>query len=648
MLYQIKNGTVSCGGQEILSHIDFEIKGREKIAVVGANGTGKTTLLKLIAGELTLDRDDKRDVPGIFQCRNLTVGMLGQTPDVDIKMTVNEYISECTDIQSDWEFDRLFTGFGFAKEEKQRQLMSFSGGEQTKIFLIRLLLEKPDILLLDEPTNHLDIDTVEWLEDYMKEYDKAVVFVSHDRFFLDQVVDVVYECRSKRLKRYAGNYSGYREQKNRELQLQRKAYERDMAEVERLNQLIEKFKHKPKKAAFARSRQTILNRMKLTEKPQEEEAYRFLTPIEPEVAGSKWVMEAEHLKIGYDKSLLELSLRVRKGQKIGIIGENGTGKSTFLKTVAGKIDALEGKLILGNHTTIGYFDQHTACITSEKSIYDFFHDRFPVMTEKDTRMLLATFMFRGKDLTKKVSELSGGEKSRLVLACLLTSRPNFLLLDEPTNHMDIMAKENLESAFQAYQGTILFVSHDRYFMNELADALLVFDKDSVKYYPFGYEHYVRKKNASEGGNVSALVDAEAQALIAGLRAVPKAERHETKPMTTEEAHLDWKLTLAAGPMRDAESAYAEAYERYAKEHQKDCEREWEEYIRKLYGGYGSKRCKQDTNQSVGGEYEAATEERGTVEEGFGEDSEKKNLLRLQENWTEKCLAWYENLLEQGE
>lgn len=640
MLYQIMNGTVSCGGQEILSHVDFEIKGKEKIAIVGANGAGKTTLLKLIAGELTLDRDDKRNGPGIFECRNLTVGMLSQTPKVDMRLTAEELFygisAEEQDIENGtiafWEFERLFTGFGFSKEDKKKTLESFSGGEQTKIFMIKLLLEKPDILLLDEPTNHLDMETVEWLEGYMREYDKAVVFVSHDRFFLDQVVDVVYELSGKRLKRYVGTYTEYRKQKAKDQIIQKKAYERDMAEVERLNQLIEKFKNKPKKASFARSRETLLRRMKLTEKPEEEEIYHFSTPIEPEVPGSKWVVEAEHLKIGYDRVLLELSLRVRKGQKIAVIGENGVGKSTFLKTVAGLLEKKEGKLTLGNNTVLGYFDQHTAAIESEKTVYDHFHDLFPGMLEKDTRNLLASFLFKGRDAQKKVSDLSGGEKSRLLLAEMLTGRPNLLLLDEPTNHMDIRAKENLESAFSVYTGTILFVSHDRYFVKELADALLVFSNDSVMYYPFGYEHYMKRKNRSETGDIAAMVDAEDQALIAGLRAVPKAEHHEARQMTTEEAHLDWKLSLAAKPMREAEEIFAEAWEAYQTDLEARELEDWKHFAEYIGNGNSGNNTDQEGVDCAGIHFQDEI------------SPEKYHLEELRQTWTEKCLEWYENLL----
>ena len=561
MLYQILNGTVSVGGNTILDHIDFEIREKEKIAIVGANGTGKTTLLRLISGELELDRDDKRNTPGVKTSRNVTIGMLRQSNTADASKTIEEILLEgCPERDSfskerfayEMEYDRLFTGFGFEKSDKKKLFREFSGGEQTKIGLIRLLLEKPDILLLDEPTNHLDIETVEWLEDYMKIYPNAVVFVSHDRFFLDQVVTAVYELDRKKLRRYPGNYTQYRQQKAKDIKQQTKAYERQQAELKRLNELIEKFKHKPSKASFARSRKSIIERMELIEKPEAEAGSFFTGAIEPEVLGPKWVYEAEHLKIGYNGRVIkELSLKLRRGQKIGIIGANGTGKTTFLKTVAGELPAVDGKGSLGNNVLLAYYDQQTASIQSEDTVLKHFHDLYPAMTEKDVRNTLGMYLFSGQDAAKKVSNLSGGEKARLMLAELITGRPNLMVLDEPTNHMDIKAKETLESAFKAYTGTMLFVSHDRYFISQLADAILVFEADRVMYYPFGYEHYLNHCRRDDGEDISALMEAENQALVAGLRAVPKPERHRLKEINTEEAYIDWRLRLAAEPVEAA-------------------------------------------------------------------------------------------------
>ena len=573
MLYQITDGTVSVGGHVILSHVDFEIKGNEKIALVGRNGAGKTTLLKLIAGELSLDRDDRRQGAGVTSSRRLTVGMLKQQAFSDREQTVEKILLAACPFRDTFarerfeyeqEYDRIFTGFGFARADKQKKIGDFSGGEQTKIALIRLLLEKPDILLLDEPTNHLDIATIQWLEQYLKWYEHAVVLVSHDRFFLDQVAEAVVEVSDGKLTRYAGNYSEYRTEKRKRIERQQKAWERRKEEEDRLNGVIERFRHKPTKASFARAKKKQLERMERVEKPVEDDVHLFTGNIEPLIPGSKWVFEAEHLKIGYDRPLLEITLRIRRGQKLGILGANGAGKSTFLKTVAGLLQpfqekdrSVERRCVLGNNITIGYFDQHSAEIQSDKSVAEHFHDLFPALTEKEVRNILGMYLFTGKLASRRVSDLSGGEKARLVLAELLQSRPNFLILDEPTNHMDVQAKETLESAFQAYQGTILFVSHDRYFIRQVAQSVLIFEETGPMYYPFGYEHYLEKRQKAEayGEELSAQVKAEDAALLEGMRTVPKAERHRLREFSTEEAYADWKLRLVYEKLEPEELEY---------------------------------------------------------------------------------------------
>ncbi len=658
MLYEISDGTVSVGGQQILSHIHFCIKGNEKIAVVGKNGAGKTTLLRLIAGELELDRDDKRSGPGIFTSRRLTVGMLKQSAPEDQNKTVEELLAEANPVTEladrghydyELEYDRIFTGLGFEKEDKKRKLSAFSGGQQTRIMLIRLLLQKPDLLLLDEPTNHLDIPATEWLEDYMQSYGGAVVFVSHDRFFLDQVTDVVYELRNGKLKRYPGNYTQYRIQKRKELEAGQKAYDRQQEEVKRLEDLIRRFKNKPRKAAFARSRKKILERMEQIEKPEEDDVHLFVGKIDPLVPGSKWVLEAEHLKIGYDKTLLELSLRVRKGQKIGIIGDNGVGKSTFLKTAAGLLEKKDGTCTLGNRTVLGYFDQQTAMITSEKTVLEHFHDRYPGMTEKEVRQILGQYLFSGKMAARRVTDLSGGEKSRLVLAELLCGRPNLLILDEPTNHMDLQAKETLESAFQAYTGTILFVSHDRYFIRQVADAILVFDQDQAFYYPFGYEHYLERSRKGRGQNLSALIQAEDQALIADIRAVPQKERHRLREIGTEEARLDWQFRLVTEPLHEARQRVEKLWESYEALAAEVARMEWE--------AYGA--LEQDTGRMEWKVYETPEQKAARMEwEAYGaleQDTGRRSLEDVRQEygrckmeletawdyWTACCLDWQE-------
>ena len=639
MKYQIKDGTVTLGGETILSHIDFEIQGNQKIAVVGRNGAGKTTLLRLIAGELSLDRDDRRQGPGITASRQLTVEMLGQQALAGEERTVEELVMlncpakgsfDRERFEYEREYDTLFTGLGFQKEDKKRSVAAFSGGQKTKIALIQLLLKKPDLLLLDEPTNHLDMETASWLEGYLRQYPGAVVMVSHDRFFMDRTADIVYELEQGKLTRYPGNYTNYREQKRKNYEIQMKSYLRQQEEIERQEELIKRFKNKPSKAAFARSRKKILERMLPVEKPREDMAHIFTGTITPLIPGSKWVFEAEHLKIGYDKhSLLELSLRIRKGQKIGILGVNGSGKTTFLKTVAGFLPAVAGECALGNNITIGYFDQYSAAIQSEKTVVEHFSDLFPSLTDKEVRTILGAYLFKGKDGAKRVDDLSGGEKARLVLAELLQSRPNFLILDEPTNHMDIQAKETLESAFQAYEGTILFVSHDRYFIRQVAKSVLIFENNAAFYYPFGYEHYLeRKEKEASGEPLAARIKAEEQALIEGLKAVPRAERHRLREIPEEEAYDQWRLRLAAEEIENAAEQTEEIWQQILEKNGKREEWElehWDQWLNEIADKNEDAACGEKQEKQAEEELSAFTEQ----------------YENAQSAWTDACLFWYD-------
>ena len=639
MKYQIKDGTVTLGGETIVSHIDFEIQGNQKIAVVGRNGAGKTTLLRLIAGELSLDRDDRRQGSGITASRQLTVEMLGQQALAGEERTVEELVMlncpakgpfDRERFEYEREYDTLFTGLGFQKEDKKRSVAAFSGGQKTKIALIQLLLKKPDLLLLDEPTNHLDMETASWLEGYLRQYPGAVVMVSHDRFFMDRTADIVYELEQGKLTRYPGNYTNYREQKRKNYEIQMKSYLRQQEEIERQEELIKRFKNKPSKAAFARSRKKILERMLPVEKPREDMAHIFTGTITPLIPGSKWVFEAEHLKIGYDKhSLLELSLRIRKGQKIGILGVNGSGKTTFLKTVAGFLPAVAGECALGNNITIGYFDQYSAAIQSEKTVVEHFSDLFPSLTDKEVRTILGAYLFKGKDGAKRVDDLSGGEKARLVLAELLQSRPNFLILDEPTNHMDIQAKETLESAFQAYEGTILFVSHDRYFIRQVAKSVLIFENNAAFYYPFGYEHYLeRKEKEASGEPLAARIKAEEQALIEGLKAVPRAERHRLREIPEEEAYDQWRLRLAAEAIENAAEQTEEIWQQILEKNGKREEWElehWDQWLNEIADKNEDAACGEKQEKQAEEELSAFTEQ----------------YENAQSAWTDACLFWYD-------
>ncbi|MEE3379526.1 MAG: ABC-F family ATP-binding cassette domain-containing protein [Lachnospiraceae bacterium] len=553
MLLEISDGTVSRGGHTVLKNFDFYIKGRERIAIVGRNGAGKTTLLELLAGELRLDRDDKTRGAGLRMSRDLTVRFLSQEMALPLDMSLDEYVFSTFregDLHSkeryayDASFNRILTGFGLEIRDRKKMLKEFSGGEQKKIAMIRLLLEEPDILLLDEPTNHLDFQTVEWLEDYLLDYPKTVVMVSHDRFFIDRTAEVIWEISNGRLTRYVGSYTSYRKEKRENAKRQWKAYEAQEEEIKRLSDLVQRFKHKPTKASFARSRLKMIERMERIEKPESEEAYIHSSKIEPDQLGAKWPYQCEELRIGYgEEAIRTITLRLRRGQKLGVIGPNGSGKSTFLKTVAGIIPALKGKGSLGNHIDLAYFDQMSGELDSELSVFEYYHDAFPSLREKEVRTQLASYLFRGDALGKCVASLSGGEKARLALAVLLSRKPNFLILDEPTNNMDIPAKETMESIFRMYSGTILMVSHDRYFLSEVCDSLLIFeeDKEDASFYPFSYRHYVDRLKQGDGEVAHSLMRSmEEQKLIEGLKAVPKAERFRLREYTTDEANRDWR------------------------------------------------------------------------------------------------------------
>lgn len=529
MLYQICNGAVRFGADTILEHINFEIKDKEKIAVVGRNGCGKTTLLKLISGEVELSKRDSDEDIFIAQAGKPQIGYLKQMAFEDDEITMDEeirkvfkpilklqeelnqllekvnenptekVIGQYTALQEKFEnlggyyyekeYFMLLKKFGFSMEEREKSLNEFSGGQRTKIAFIKLLLSRPDILLLDEPTNHLDISTIEWLEGYLKGYNRAVVIVSHDRMFLDKIVDVVYEIEYGTARRYVGNYSDFVKRKRENWEKQQKDYELQQKEIKRLSSLIDHFKNKPTKVAMTRSKQKQIDHMDRIEAPERYDMRSFHAHFEPKRETGKEVLRVEGLKIGYEHVLSEVNCLITKGQKVAVIGGNGLGKSTFLKTLVGEIPALGGKFSYGYQVDIGYFDQQMTQVISSKRVIDEFWDEFPTMTQTEVRSALGAFLFTQDEVFKQVDMLSGGEKGRLALAKILRKQPNFLLLDEPTNHMDIVGKESLENMLKEFTGAVLFVSHDRYFVSQVADALLIFEEGKVIYYPYGYKDY---------------------------------------------------------------------------------------------------------------------------------------------------------------
>ena len=569
MRYQIRHALVQYGADTIIEDVNFEIRDKEKIAVVGRNGCGKTTLLKLISGEIEMSNLDSDEKSGIFMQGKQRIGLQKQIsfPDASIsardeickvfadlyavqarmneietllaagkeeddarERLLNEYASlqrrydALSGDSSEREMEIMFQKFGFALEELDRPIGSFSGGQQTKIAFIKLLLSYPDILLLDEPTNHLDLPSIEWLEDYLKKYKNAVVIVSHDRAFLDRIVDVTYEIEYHRMKRYAGNYSAFVKQKEEALAKQEKDYEAQQAEIKRLTEWIEKWKNTPTKVSATRSKRKVIEHMELIEKPRRFDTDTFRAYFSPYRTSYSEVLNVKKLGIGYDHLLSEVSFRLQKGERLAVIGENGMGKSTLLKTLVGLIPPLSGSFTVGENVDAGYFDQQKAVINDEdptQSVLENFQDTYPKLTNLEARSALAAFSFSQEEVETKLGQLSGGERVRLALCKMFYTRPNFLILDEPTNHMDIPGKEALEKMLQSYTGTVLFVSHDRYFIREVATGILDFANGEVTQYPFGYDEYLREKEkrstTEEVSKTSAAADTAASVLSTEIK-----------------------------------------------------------------------------------------------------------------------------------
>ena len=513
MILSVSNASKSFGSQEVFENVTFTINEKDKIALVGRNGCGKTTLIKCLMGELNLDSGT------ISKTRTSTIGMLSQVVFENEAATIQEIMDEVFapiyQLQAQLEaaqlalsydtsekayatlerltneFENLggytihsemmnvLTQFGFTEADLNRSINTFSGGQKTRIGFAKLLLSKPDLLFLDEPTNHLDLPTIQWLEGYLKKYDKALVLVSHDRMFLDRIVDQVYEIEYGQLTCYKGNYTSFVEQKKKNFELQSKRYAIQQKEIQRLEALIEKFRYKATKAAFAQSKIKYLDRLDRIEDPRKSDDKQFKAEFSCARQGGKTVVEIDELTVGYDQPLFTWSTNILKGQRIALIGPNGCGKSTFLKTLIGKLEPLSGSFLLGHQIDIGYFDQANAQLSSNKTVLDELWDDYPMMSQTEIRTVLGRFLFSADDVFKSVSSCSGGEKVRLALAKLMLEKGNFLILDEPTNHLDIVGKETLEECLMNYPGTILFVSHDRYFIEKIATTIASIENGSV-------------------------------------------------------------------------------------------------------------------------------------------------------------------------
>lgn len=542
MNYRIVNGAISYGADTILEEINFDIQENDKIAIVGNNGSGKTTLLKSIVNNEMLEEGIGEEKFGIYKQGNPRIGYLKQIEFENSENTFLEEIlksyesilklekkintlQEQLQNQSDdkkikeysksleeyeiiggyiykKEYEIAIKKFGFTEQDKNKKISEFSGGQKTKIAFLKLLLSKPDILLLDEPTNHLDIDTIEWLENYLKNYPKAVVIVSHDRMFLDKIVNKVYEIEYASITEYKGNYSAFEKQKKERYEKQLKDYEYQQKEIKRLKAIADRFRYKPTKAKMALSKLKKIEQMTIIEEPNQYDLKTFHTNFDVKTESGNLVVSAKNLQIGYGEELLaEVSFNLYKGQKLAIIGENGKGKSTLLKTLMGFIPKLGGDYEYGYHVEKEYFDQQLEFQDVNSTILDDFYNEFQQLTTTQIKQALGAFLFSGDDVFKEIKVLSGGEKVRLQLCKIFKKQANLLLLDEPTNHMDILGKVSLENILKEYKGSLIFVSHDRYFVNKIADSILAFEPEGIVYFEGNYEEYRRKREEQNEENV---------------------------------------------------------------------------------------------------------------------------------------------------
>lgn len=550
ILLQVNQLSKSFGADPILTNIKLEVQTRDRIALVGRNGAGKSTLLKIIAGHLSYDSGD------IIKPKDVEIGYLAQNTGLESDFSIwGEMLTVFEDViaqekllrqlehkmsipailENEKEYEKVLKeydalqvafkenggyqyesdirsvlhGLNFHTFDYDAKISTLSGGQKTRLALGKLLLKKPDILILDEPTNHLDIDTLSWLENYLQGYDGAILIVSHDRYFLDKLVNQVYEISRLQSKKYTGNYSSYLEQKALNYELEMKQYEKQQEEIAKLQDFVQRNLARASTTKRAQSRRKQLEKMQVMDRPLgDEKSATFGFKIERQSGND--VLKVDQLAIGYEQEIVSenLSFRLTRGESIALVGPNGVGKSTLLKTIMDRIQTLSGHIHFGSNVTIGYYDQEQAELTSNKRVLNELWDDYPLMNEKDIRTVLGNFLFSGDDVLKVVSTLSGGEKARLALAKLMMKKANFLILDEPTNHLDLDSKEVLENSLIDYPGTILFVSHDRYFINRIATKVIELSSNKATEFLGDYDYYVEKKlefeelKAMEATNIS--------------------------------------------------------------------------------------------------------------------------------------------------
>ena len=591
MRIEIINGSVEYDGNTVLSEINFSVSDKEKIALVGRNGSGKTSILKCISGEVPLvsgTGDEKfsfsiSGAPKIGYLQQVSLNdeltlrqeILSAYKDVvELENKLQILLDKMSENPSDEnvgaysramerfeniggylykkEYLTAVSKFGFSAEDLDKKLSCFSGGQRTKIALMKLLLEKPDVLLLDEPTNHLDIAAVEWLEGYLKNYKNSVVIVSHDRMFLDRIVGVVYEIEYGVTTRYKGNYTAFLAQKQQAYDKALKDAKWKSAEIDRLRKIVERFRYKATKAAMAQSKLKEIERLGTVETPRRFDTSTFASSFQPEYESVRDALFVKDLVFGYDKPLGEISLAVERGQKIGVIGSNGTGKSTLLKTITGLIPPLSGDVRFGVKTRVGYFDQTIAATKSELSVLEDFRAEFPELNDGEIRKTLGGFLLSGDDVFKCVKDLSGGEKVRLALSKIFRRRPNFLILDEPTNHMDIIGKETLEKLLMDFSGTVIVVSHDRYLINRVAKSLIVFENGGVRYFDGTFDEYEEREK--ETAEEVAKEKPEKTKKTGGERYVESKEearrKHRVEFLEKKITALEEELSLAQAKLDD--------------------------------------------------------------------------------------------------